>query len=178
MKGVIFNVLEELVIEKAGMEGWNNILLKAGSDGIYTSGDSYPDEELFGLVGQICEALNLDLPTVVGIFGEYLFDQLDARHPTFVKNSTDLKSFLISVDTVIHSEVLKLYQNPNLPRFNYIDAGDKNLTMHYTSPRKLCILAEGLIRGAAKRFGNEISIDHPICMHNGSDHCVFHVSIN
>jgi hypothetical protein len=178
VKGVIFNVLEELVIEKAGMECWNNILQNVESDGIYTSGDSYPDEELFGIVTEICKALNLDMPTVVGIFGEYLFDQLDARHPTFVQNSTDLKSFLISVDTVIHGEVLKLYQNPNLPQFKYIDNGDKNLTMHYTSPRKLCILAEGLIRGAAKRFGNEIHIEHPVCMHNGSEHCVFHVSID
>ena len=175
MKGVIFNVLEELVIETAGMETWNNILELTGSNGIYTSGDSYPDKELFGLVGEICKALNMDLPTVVGIFGEYLFDQLDARHPMFVEKSTDLKSFLLSVDTVIHGEVLKLYQNPNLPRFAYHDTGD-TLIMNYTSPRKLCILAEGLIRGAAKKFATDVEISHPVCMHNGADHCQLNVN--
>ena len=177
MKGVIFNVLEELVIETAGMAAWNNILEKTGSDGIYTSGESYSDEELFALVGEICIALDMPAEKVVGIFGEYLFDQLDVRHPTFAANANDLKSFLISVDTVIHSEVLKLYTNPNLPRFEYQEKGENQLTMLYRSPRKLCILAEGLVRGAAKRFGNEISIDHPVCMHNGADHCQLDVSI-
>lgn len=177
MKGVIFNVLEELVIETAGMAAWNSILNKTGSDGIYTSGESYSDDELFALVGEICIALDMPAEKVVGIFGEYLFDQLDARHPDFTANASDLKFFLISVDTVIHGEVLKLYTNPNLPRFEYQDKGEKQLTMLYRSPRKLCILAEGLVRGAAKRFGNEVSIEHPVCMHNGADHCQLDVSI-
>lgn len=177
MKGVIFNVLEELVIETAGMAAWNSILNKTGSDGIYTSGESYSDDELFALVGEICIALDMPAEKVVGIFGEYLFDQLDARHPDFTANASELKSFLISVDTVIHGEVLKLYTNPNLPRFEYQDKGEKQLTMLYRSPRKLCILAEGLVRGAAKRFGNEVSIEHPVCMHNGADHCQLDVSI-
>lgn len=177
MKGVIFNVLEELVIETAGMEGWNAVLAAAGSDGIYTSGESYSDEELFAIVGEVCKALDMPAEKVVGIFGEYLFDQLDVRHPTFVANASGLKDFLMSVDTVIHGEVLKLYTNPNLPRFEYHDKGENELTMLYRSPRKLCILAEGLVRGAAKRFGNEISIEHPICMHNGADHCQLDVSL-
>jgi len=176
MKGVIFNILEELVIETAGMQVWNDVLAATNSEGIYTSGDSYPDEELFGLVGEICKALNMDLPTVVGIFGEYLFGQLDARHPMFVEQAPDLKSFLLSVDTVIHGEVLKLYQNPNLPKFAYSQHDDDTMTMHYTSPRKLCILAEGLIRGAAKRFNTDIEINHPVCMHHGADHCELKVS--
>ncbi len=174
MKGVIFNVLEELVIETAGMDAWNNVLAATGYEGVYTSGDSYPDEELFALAAEICKVLNLDLATVVGIFGEYLFDQLDARHPVFVQQSSDLRSFLLSVDTVIHGEVLKLYQNPNLPRFSYRDEGD-TLVMNYTSERKLCILAEGLIRGAAKRFNANVDITHPVCMHDGAEHCQLNV---
>jgi predicted hydrocarbon binding protein len=177
MKGVIFNVLEEMVIETVGMASWNAILEASGSDGIYTSGESYSDEELFALVGEICKALDLPAEAVVGSFGEYLFDQLDARHPIFVKQANDLKEFLLSIDTVIHGEVLKLYTNPNLPRFEYIDKGPNELTMVYMSPRKLCILAEGLIRGAAARYGNEVTINHPICMHNGAENCHFEVSI-
>lgn len=177
MKGVIFNVLEELVIETAGMESWNAILAASGSDGIFTSGESYSDEELFAIVAEVCKALDMPAEKVIGIFGEYLFDQLDVRHPSFVAHANGLKDFLMSVDTVIHGEVLKLYTNPNLPRFEYQDRGDNELTMHYRSPRKLCILAEGLVRGAAKRFGQEITIEHPICMHNGADHCQLDVSI-
>jgi hypothetical protein len=178
MKGVIFNVLEELVIETSGMVAWNNILAAAGSDGIYTSGASYDDAELFALVEQVCKALELPAETVVGMFGEYLFDQLDARHPDFVANAPDLRSFLMSVDTVIHGEVLKLYTNPNLPRFDYEDHGDGHLTMNYRSPRQLCLLAEGLIRGAAKRYDAQVSIEHKVCMHHGADHCQLDVSIS
>lgn len=176
VKGVIFNVLEDLVVETAGMNVWNDILNTCHSDGVYTSAESYPDEELFLLVGEICKALKLDSATVIATFGEFLFHQLDQRHPDFVNNCSDLPSFLKSVDSVIHNEVHKLYDNPHLPRFHYANISSNSMTLLYTSPRKLCILAEGLIRGAAKRYNSSVSIKHPVCMHHGAEHCELHLS--
>ena len=47
MKGVIFNILEEMVITECGMQSWNDILQQLELEGIYTSTESYPDTELF-----------------------------------------------------------------------------------------------------------------------------------
>jgi len=170
MKGVIFNVLEELVIEQCGIATWNEILESQPVEGVYTSGESYPDEELFALVGCTSTKTNIPIEKLIGIFGERLFEGLATRYPSFIEAESSLKGFLISVHAVIHMEVRKLYENPNLPDFAY-EEGEDTLLMRYSSPRKLCLLAEGLIRGAAHHYNTAISIDHPVCMHKGSDHC-------
>lgn len=172
MKGVIFNVLEEMVVQQCGIQVWNEVLDETGDvDGIYTSGDSYPDEELFALVETVCAKLDQPMATVVQAFGVFLFDQLAARYPIFVENEDNLRDFLKSVESVIHIEVKKLYDSPNLPNFTYDESDADTLLMQYRSPRKLCILAEGLIRGAAAYYDTEIEIGHDVCMHKGADHC-------
>ena len=43
MKGVIFNVLEDLVIKQCGIQGWNEVLSEnPEATGIYTASESYP----------------------------------------------------------------------------------------------------------------------------------------
>ncbi|MEM7257918.1 MAG: heme NO-binding domain-containing protein [Pseudomonadota bacterium] len=62
-----------------------------------------------------------------------------------------------------------------MPSFESVDDGDDGLIMIYTSPRKMCMLAEGLISGAAKHFDTTYTLDHSKCMHNGDDCCEFHL---
>lgn len=171
MKGVIFNILEELVEEKCGMQTWNEILQGLEYEGIYTAAKSYPDDQLFALVAAVSDKLQMPAGDVVGVFGEYLFSQLAERYPIFLEQEPTLRGFLKSVDGVIHVEVRKLYDSPNLPSFVCQDKDQQTLVMEYRSPRQLCILAEGLIRGAAQHYGEQINIEHPRCMHNGEEHC-------
>jgi len=171
MKGIVFNVLEEMVIDQCGMDTWNEILQQLQVAGIYTATESYPDEELFSLVTCISDKTQIPPETLISAFGEFLFDRLAAKYPVFIEAEPTLKGFLKSVHSVIHIEVRKLYDNPNLPDFDYEDQAANTLLMRYTSPRKLCILAEGLIRGAAKHYETDIELEHPVCMHKGADHC-------
>ncbi len=172
MKGVIFNILEEMVIEHKGMAVWNDILNQEMNDeGVYTAGESYPDEKLFALVHAVSKHTNLAIEEVLATFGEFLFGKLAARYPVFIEGAADLKTFLKSIDSVIHVEVKKLYNNPNLPSFTYSEPSSDVLVMYYHSPRKLCLLAEGLIRGAASHYETPIQLSHPVCMHQGAPKC-------
>jgi len=49
--------------------------------------------------------------------------------------------------------------------------------MYYTSPRKLCFLAEGLIEGAAEQFNTKYELSHTECMHDGADRCALKIKI-
>ncbi|WP_261841203.1 heme NO-binding domain-containing protein [Aliamphritea ceti] len=178
MKGVIFNILEEMVIDKCGMMAWNDILDKLGQDGVYTAGKSYPDDKLFALVGEVSARLELPAEAVVGAFGEFLFDQLARRYPVFLETQATLKDFLKSIDSVIHVEVRKLYESPDLPTISYREPEANTLVMEYRSPRQLCLLAEGLIRGAASRYKESIEMTHPVCTHQGADHCDLIIKFN
>lgn len=179
MKGAIFISLGNFVEENFGIDVWNSFLDKLDSpnNGVYLSIENYPDEELFALVGIAAEALDLPAEKVVQTFGKYLFGQLAAKHPVFIQEGMSLKEFLISIETVIHVEVKKAYATNSLPEFDYEDLADNQLVMKYTSERKLCHLAEGLIEGAAERFNEPVEIKHPVCMHDGHDHCRLEVTI-
>ena len=46
MRGVVFNLLEQVVVETAGEDEWDDLLDRAGSDGVYTSACDYDITEL------------------------------------------------------------------------------------------------------------------------------------
>lgn len=173
MKGIVFCLFNELVEEKFGLEMWETLLEKVQpeSQGIYTSAANYPFTELVALVGELSAQSGLPANDLVTAFGEYMFPKFAERNPEFVSDIDNLKDFLKTVDQVIHVEVKKMYPSANLPSFDYEDDASDQLTMRYQSPRKLCHLSEGLIQGAAKHYGESIHVDHPVCMHNGAEHC-------
>ncbi|MBX2861625.1 MAG: heme NO-binding domain-containing protein [Vampirovibrio sp.] len=175
MKGVVFTLLNELVEEKFGMDAWEAAL--DGSDppldGVYTAAGTYPDKELFALVGQLSNLSQVPVNTLVHTFGQFMLGKLALLYPGFFSSASTAKEFVRSVDNVIHVEVKKLYPQAELPSITYEDPGPDALVMIYQSPRKLCYLAEGLIDGTAKYYGTEIQQQQTRCVHNGDDHCRF-----
>jgi predicted hydrocarbon binding protein len=177
MKGIVFNLLNEMVEEKFGLEVWDALLLETDLEGIYVATNTYPDSELFDLVGAAEAASGIPARELVHTFGEYMVPSFAKRYPVFFEGQENLKSFLLTVDQVVHVEVRKLYPEAGLPEFKYEDPGDSKLTMLYRSPRKLCALAEGLIAGSAKHFNEQYTLAHDVCMHHNSDHCALEITL-
>ena len=177
MKGIVFNILNEMVEEKFGLAAWDGLLDATDLDGVYVATETYPDEELLSLVGAAETATGIPAADLVKAFGEYMVPKFAANYPVFFEDQPNLKAFLLTVDQVIHVEVRKLYPEAGLPEFQYEDANDDELTMLYKSPRKLCSLAEGLISGSAKHFAETYQLKHDICMHKGDDHCALELKI-
>ncbi|MED5440239.1 MAG: heme NO-binding domain-containing protein [Pseudomonadota bacterium] len=171
MKGVVFDILRDMIEEKFGLEGWNQLLEKAGSHGMYLSSESYDDSEMVALLGAASEMTGQDIPTLLRTFGEFMVTEFYARFPVFFENSNGLIDFLKSVDQIVHGGVLKFYPDANLPSFSYEEDGGHTLTMIYRSQRKLCHLAEGLISGSANHFKEQVTIQQPQCMHHGEGAC-------
>ena len=177
MKGVVFDILRDMIESQYGLEGWQAILDKAGSDGIYVSTKTYADADLMGLVDAASDITNIPVNDLVFSFGEFMVPNFYKRFPNFFSDALNFIKFLVSVDQIIHVEVRKLFPDAGLPTFDYSDENENALTMIYKSPRKLCQLAEGLISGSAKHFNQKYKMTHDPCMHSGSDHCVFKVEL-
>ena len=79
-------------------------------------------------------------------------------------------------NTVMYPEVRKLYPGAEVPDFAYDTTSTDVLTMVYSSGRRLCALAEGLIHGAASHYGEEATITQPECMLRGASRCVLRIS--
>jgi hypothetical protein len=178
MKGIIFNVLEDMLVQQCGMEVWNELLQKhAPQNRVYVSAKSYEASELLSIVQDVALRLNLPIQDVVKKFGHFLFHGLAARHQDVVSKFPDYTSLVLGIHDVIHTEVNKLYHDPALPTISGKLLNPKQIEIHYASPRQLCFCAEGLLFGAAEHFQQKISIQHPQCMHHGADYCVLLVDM-
>lgn len=154
---------------------WEDLLaaVNPASGGVYTSVEDFPDREMLDMVQALSEKTGQSIEDLIKAFGQYLFHVLAFKHSVFTDTKPNLMSFLKSIESVIHKEVMKLYENPNLPTIEWEQTDNHILTLHYQSPRKLCHLASGLIRGAAEHYQTVIELTELQCMHNGADKCTF-----
>lgn len=171
MKGIIFNLLEEVVTAKYGADTWDALLQKANLDGSFTTLGSYPDEQLIALVQAASEALQLPANEIVRWFGGEAIPLLAAKYPGFFAKHTSTRPFLLTLNGIIHPEVRKLYPGAATPDFDLDASSADVLVMGYRSQRKLCALAEGLVTGAATHYRETVTINHCQCMHRGDASC-------
>lgn len=171
MKGIVFNLFEDAIIDEHGDEAWEAILDAAGADGVYTALGNYPDAEMLALVGAACEVLGAPADRVLRGFGRVALPALAARYPEFLAAHASARGFLLTLDHTVHREVVKLYPDARPPRFTFEEVDDRTLIMRYASERRLCSLAEGMIDGAAAHFGETVTLEHVECMHDGAERC-------
>ncbi|THC41868.1 heme NO-binding domain-containing protein [Massilia sp. Mn16-1_5] len=175
MKGIVFNLLEEAVSTEFGDATWDRLLDDAGLDGAYTSLGSYDDAEIFRLVGVASAALGMPEQDVLRWFGRRAMPLLAKRYPAFFAGHPNTRSFLLTLNNMIHPEVRKLYPGASPPVFDFDTADSEQLVIGYNSARRLCALAEGFMQGAAEHFQEQAAITQSQCMHAGDDKCSFHV---
>lgn len=175
MKGIVFNLLEEFIAEKLGEEKYEEIV--AGCDMMtkepFVGPGTYPDDDLFAIVGKTVEVSGIALPDALRAFGRFCFPKLAERFPDFIVPHTHPKSFLKTVDTVIHVEVRKLYPDAEPPYFTYDDPTPDRLIMRYSSKRRLCHLMEGLIDGVSDYYKTPIRYRQTKCLLEGGSECEF-----
>jgi hypothetical protein len=171
VKGIVFNLLEQVVSRDYGEDTWDDLLAAAGLDGAYTSLGSYPDEHLGRLVGAASETLRLPAQDVVRWFGREALPALATAYPAFFDPHTDTRSFVLTLNDIIHPEVRKLYPGADVPEFAFDTSSDDVLRMGYDSHRRMCAFAEGLIEGAAAHYGEQVAISQSSCMLRGDARC-------
>ena len=178
MKGMIFNLLEDLIDEKFGEEIMEEIYAQAKlSDGAppFVGPETYPDSDLFAIVTLLSEKTDLPIETLVYEFGKYLFPILANKYPVFLENMNSPIEFLKTVNDVIHLEVKKLFEAANPPKIIIEQIDSNRAVLHYSSERKLCKLVEGLLDGVGDYFGQKISYSHQQCMQDSTHECILNI---
>ncbi len=176
MKGIIFNLLEEVVTEAHGEKLWDELLEAAHVDGVFTSLGNYPDEDLFKLVSAASAALTESPESFIRWFGLQALPLLAKKYPAFFAKHRSARPFILTLNAIIHPEVRKLYSGADPPVFDFDTSSPDVLVMQYHSKRKLCALAEGFVEGAAAHFGEIAAIAHPLCMHRSDASCRLELS--
>ena len=115
MKGVVFNLLEDAVCEHHGDDAWDDLLDAAELSGVYTSLGSYSDVEMGKLVEAASRALNMPSQEVLRWFGREAMPRLAKRYPAFFEAHQSVRPFILSLNSIIHPEVHKLYPGAHCP---------------------------------------------------------------
>lgn len=176
MKGIVFNLLEEIVARDYGEDTWDDLLDDAAVGGAYTSLGSYGDEELMRLVAAASARFELPPQDVVRWFGRNATPIFRERFPAFFEPHDSTRPFVLTLNEIIHPEVRKLYPGADVPVFEFDASSQEVLVMGYRSARKLCAFAEGLLQGAGDVFGETVAIEQPLCMNRGDDSCRLEIS--
>ncbi len=155
MLGMVFTELLDMVEARFSPELADRALQRADlpHGGAYTSVGYYPHQEIVRIVQAVSEESGHSPDVLIRTFGEHLLGRFARAYPELFAGKPTLYDFLASIDSHIHVEVHKLYPEARLPRFEVLDRGARHLRLAYRSPRKMSALAEGLIEGAAKHFG-------------------------
>jgi hypothetical protein len=175
VKGVVFNLLEQIVVRDHGEDTWDALLESSGLDGVYTSLGSYPDEDLEKLVTAAADAFAIPPDDFVVWFGRNALPLFAAHYPKLFEPHDSTRSLVLTLNEIIHPEVRKLYPGADVPEFDFEVRGGQ-LVMGYRSPRKLCSFAEGLLLGAADHFHERLTIEQPSCMKHGDDRCLLELA--
>ena len=177
MKGVVFNLLEQVVSEEAGEAAWEQAIVDSGVDGAYTSLGSYPHEELQALATSIADQLGIEPNEAVLWFGRHALPKLATHYPGLFEPFDSTLPFLGTLNDIIHPEVRKLYPGADVPVFDYRVVEADRILMGYRSERGLCFFGQGLIEGAGDHFGENLKVAQPTCQHRGDPECTFEVIV-
>lgn len=172
MKGIVFNILEQVVSDRYGEDTWETLLEKARVEGIYTAVGSYEDTEMLALVAAASDALATPADDILRWFGAAAMPVFVEKYPQFFVPHTTTRSFMLTLNEVIHPEVRKLFPGAYAPEFTFVERDDDALELGYHSHRQLCSFAEGLILGAAAHFGETVTIEQTSCQKQGAENCI------
>ena len=172
MKGIVFNLLEQVITDEIGEDAWDEILDSAGSEGAYTAVGTYEHDELHRLIDATAGKTGKSSDDVVRWFGRRATPLLAGLYPSFFEPHASALPFLLTLNDVIHPEVRKLFPGAYAPEFEFERVGDNVLELGYVSFRDLCTFAEGLVEGAADHFGETVGISQSKCTRRGDDRCV------
>lgn len=161
MLGMVFTELIEMVEDKFSPEIADK-MVEAAEDkggGVYTAVGAYPAEHVQAMVGRLSEITGIPAAELVRAFGRHLLGRFAESHPGHFQRHPDVFDFLARIDSDIHVEVKKLYSNATLPRFKVLSRSEDLLELRYTSPRRMELLAHGLIEQLGEFSGQPLKVE-------------------
>jgi hypothetical protein len=178
MHGIIFSELKKYVDTKFGGETWNTLLAESGiGSKLYMSVQQYPDQEVVALVTAASRKTAKPAAAILEDFGDFISDDLLAMYPTLVKPSWKTLELLENVEQTIHTVVRARHPGAQPAQISCTRIGADEVVVTYSSPRRMCPVAKGIILGLGRHFKQRLSTTETACMHRGAAACKLTVKV-
>ena len=154
--------------------GQTSVVRQAGH---YLPSGSYPDADAVALLQAVADATGEPLGGTVTRFGEFLAPHLVKVAGPLVNPAWRTLDLVEHTEQLIHAMVRVEKPGAEPPVLEAVRIGPDELHLVYSSRRRLCLLAAGLVRGLARHFGETVEIDEPGCMLRGDPFCSFVIRV-
>ena len=172
MHGVIFHEFSRYVDSHFGRQVWNDAVADAGlSNPVFLPTQLYPDADLLGIVSAVCRKIGREPAAVLEEFGVFIVPFLASLYAALIDANWTLLDLLERTEETIHRVVRIREVGAAPPQLKCRRLGLHEAEIHYTSDRKMCAFAKGIIRGLAKLYEQPVELTEPACMHQGSPAC-------
>lgn len=171
MKGLVFNLVQEVVEELLGPDGWDDVVRESNVSGAYTALGDYPDADLDRLVATVAGTLGTTRGDALQQLGRRAYRHLAARDEIDLASSPSWDQVLIPVDGDLHGEGRRVYHGAEFPELQGRRADDGVVLLEYRSSRRLCELAVGLVLGVGDWYGAALTVEQATCVERGDDAC-------
>jgi tRNA A-37 threonylcarbamoyl transferase component Bud32 len=175
--GIIFFYIQKfadmLATATASHAGLRSTIV--GSTANYLPSGVYDDGEAVALLHSIADGIEEPVPGLLGRFGEFLAPHLVKVAGPLVDPSWRTLDLIEHTESLIHSMVRTAKPGAEPPVLETVRVAPEELHLVYSSRRRLCPLAAGLIRGMARHFGETLDVEETSCMHRGDPFCTFNL---
>jgi hypothetical protein len=172
MHGIIFNQLRNFAQARLGENGWETLLRESKlPTRVYLAFQSYPDEEAAALLGAASKMSGRSVRHLLEDFGEYIVPNLLHIYGAFLQPGWTILDVVENAER-IHERVRR---DPHAkpPTLACSRLEPNTVRVIYTSPRKLCGVGIGFVRGLSTALGQKVDVREKQCVYNGAPHCEF-----
>jgi len=146
--------------------------------GRYLPSGVYPDADAVALLGSIAESVGESLVETITRFGEFLAAHLVKVAGNLVDPAWRTLDLVEHTEELIHAMIRTTQPGAEPPVLEAVRVGPQELHLVYSSRRRLCCLALGLVRGLARHFGETVDIEEPSCMLREDPFCSFVIRVS
>lgn len=172
MHGVIFNELRKFANASFGDKTWEALLSIAGLEGsVYLASRSYPDEQVGAIVDAASQVSGVPKLQLLEQFGEFIAPDLLAMFRSLIRGEWRTLDVLENTEETIHKVVRLQYADAAPPYLHTERTSRDEILIVYTSPRRLCGVAKGIVRGVAAHYREAVAISETTCMLLGGNDC-------
>lgn len=177
LHGIVLGELRRYVGSRFGNAAWNNLLVKCGlGSRIYTALNTYPDEEVDAIIAQVAHDAGESAEDVLSSFGEFIAPDLLEMYRPLIKPHWRTLDLLEHAEDVIHRVVRRDQPGATPPTLRWSRSKPNRLHLVYSSPRRMCSFAKGMIRGIARHYGEHVNIEESACARLGAPVCLIDVA--
>jgi hypothetical protein len=178
MLGIIFFILQNHMEKHLGASSWGRVASLANLPSkAYSPVAEYPDSEAMALLAAASQLAGKPLGKFLEEFGEALAPELLEMYPGLIQPKWKTLDLVTNAEEIIHSVVRRRNPVAKPPVLRCARYSDDEVHLVYASPRKLCQIAKGIVRGVARHYHEEVSINDQSCMNDGDPFCAIQIKL-